>query len=129
MKRTYSQIDFDIEAANAFLQAFTTSFNENFSKVPARPRIGHGARSAARRALQARAALCRPAVLILYGRKQIILEKNDISCGCVDLYEFADGCLGFGGRHAPCPALSSTTSSAGHKNPNCIPEKLLVSRF
>lgn len=92
----------DIEAANAFLPAFTSSFNEKFAKVPARPDNLHRALNVAPDRL--RDVLCKreqryvgQQLSFSYERKQIILEKNDISCGLVgkyvDIHEFADGQL------------------------------------
>jgi transposase len=92
----------NIEAANAFLPAFTTSFNEKFAKVPARPDNLHRPLNAAPDRL--RDVLCKREqryvghqLSFSYERRQIMLEKNDISCGLVgkyvDIYEFADGRL------------------------------------
>lgn len=92
----------DIEAANAFLPAFTASFNEKFAKAPARPDDLH--RSLNMPADRLRDVLCKreqryvgQQLLFSYERKQIMLEKNDISIGLVgkyvETYEFADGRL------------------------------------
>ncbi|TAM99650.1 MAG: ISNCY family transposase [Rhizobiaceae bacterium] len=92
----------DIEAANAFLPAFVADFNERFAKVPARPDNLHRALNLAPDRL--RDVLCKreqrhvgQQLSFSYERKQIMLEKNDISIGLagkyVDIYEFADGRL------------------------------------
>jgi len=92
----------DIETANAFLPVFTTSFNQKFAKVPARPDNLHRALNVAPNRL--RDVLCKreqryvgQQLSFSYERKQIILEKNDISCGLVgkyvDIHEFANGQL------------------------------------
>jgi transposase len=91
-----------IEAANAFLPAFVADFNERFAKVPARPDNLHRALNLAPDRL--RDVLCKreqrhvgQQLSFSYERKQIMLEKNDISIGLVgkyvDIYEFADGRL------------------------------------
>ncbi|UVK50208.1 ISNCY family transposase (plasmid) [Mesorhizobium sp. AR02] len=92
----------DIEEANAFLPAFTTSFNDKFAKIPTRPDNLH--RVLNMPADRLRDLLCKreqryvgQQLSFSYERKQIMLEKNDISCGLVgryvDIYEFADGRL------------------------------------
>ena len=90
----------DIESANAFLPAFTADFNERFAKVPARPDNLHRALNVAPDRL--RDVLCKreqryvgQQLSFSYERRQIMLEKNDVSIGLVgkyvDVYEFADG--------------------------------------
>jgi hypothetical protein len=90
----------DIAAANAFLPAFVIDFNERFAKVPARSDNLHRALNVAPDRL--RDVLCKrelrsvsQQLSLSYERRQITLEKNDISCGLVgkyvDIYEFADG--------------------------------------
>jgi transposase len=92
----------DIAAANAFLPTFVVDFNERFAKVPARPDNLHHALNMAPDRL--RDVLCKreqrhvgQQLSFSYERRQIMLEKNDISCGLsgryVDIYEFADGRL------------------------------------
>jgi len=92
----------DIEAANAFLPVFTTRFNQKFAKVPTRPDNLHRALNVAPDRL--RDVLCKreqryvgQQLSFSYERKQIILEKNGISCGLVgkyvDIHEFANGQL------------------------------------
>jgi transposase len=92
----------DIEEANAFLPAFTTSFNDKFAKIPTRPDNLH--RVLNMPADRLRDLLCKreqryvgQQLSFSYERKQIMLEKNDISCGLVgryvDIYEFANGRL------------------------------------
>lgn len=92
----------DIEEANVFLPAFTAAFNEKFAKVPARPDNLHRALNMPSDRL--RDVLCKreqryvgQQLSFSYERRQIMLEKNDISCGLVgkyvDIYEFADGRL------------------------------------
>lgn len=90
----------DIETANAFLPAFTADFNERFAKVPARPdnlhRVLNVVPERLRDVLCKRELRCVSQQLSLsYERRQIMLEKNDISCGLVgkyvEIYEFADG--------------------------------------
>jgi len=90
----------DIAAANAFLPAFIADFNEKFAKVPARPDNLHRALNVAPHRL--RDVLCKreqryvgQQLSFSYERRQIMLEKNQLSCGLVgkyvDIYEFADG--------------------------------------
>jgi hypothetical protein len=90
----------DIATANAFLPTFTTDFNERFAKVPARPDNLHRALNVAPDRL--RDVLCKreqryvgQQLSFSYERRQIMLEKNDVSIGLVgkyvDVYEFADG--------------------------------------
>jgi hypothetical protein len=90
----------DIAAANAFLPAFVIDFNERFAKVPARSDNLHRALNVAPDRL--RDVLCKrelrsvsQQLSLSYERRQITLEKNDISCGLVgkyvDIYEFTDG--------------------------------------
>ncbi|RWK25040.1 MAG: ISNCY family transposase [Mesorhizobium sp.] len=92
----------DVEEANVFLPAFTADFNEKFAKVPARPDNLHRALNMPPDRL--RDVLCKreqryvgQQLSFSYERRQILLEKNDISCGLVgkyvDVYEFADGRL------------------------------------
>ena len=92
----------DIEAANAFLPTFVADFNKRFAKVPARPDNLHRALNLASDRL--RDVLCKreqryvgQQLSFSYDRRQIVLEKNDISVGLVskyvDIYEFADGRL------------------------------------
>lgn len=91
-----------IEEANVFLPAFTADFNEKFAKVPARPDNLHRALNMPPDRL--RDVLCKreqryvgQQLSFSYERRQIMLEKNDISCGLVgkyvDIHEFADGRL------------------------------------
>lgn len=93
----------DIEAANAFLPAFIADFNDRFAKVPARPDNLHRALNMAPDRL--RDVLCKrerrhvgQQLSFSYERRQIMLEKNEISIGLVsqyvDIYEFADGGVG-----------------------------------
>jgi transposase len=92
----------DIEAANAFLPIFMADFNEGFAKVPARPDNMHRALNVAPDRL--RDVRCKreqryvgQQLSFSYERRQIMLEKNELSCGLVgkyvDIYEFADGRL------------------------------------
>ncbi|GAA2821676.1 hypothetical protein EDC40_10335 [Aminobacter aminovorans] len=89
----------DIALANAFLPAFTADFNEKFAKVPARPDNLHRVLNVAPDRL--RDVLCKreqrhvgQQLSFSYERKQIMLEKNELSCELVgkyvDIYEFAD---------------------------------------
>lgn len=90
------------EEANVFLPAFTADFNEKFAKVPARQDNLHRALNMPPDRL--RDVLCKreqryvgQQLSFSYEGRQIMLEKNDISCGLVgkyvDVYEFADGRL------------------------------------
>lgn len=92
----------DIETGNAFLPSFMADFNSRFAKVPARPDDLHRALNVAPDRL--RDVLCKreqryvgQQLSFSYERKQIMLEKNELSCGLVgkyvDIYEFAEGRL------------------------------------
>ncbi len=102
----------NIEVANAFLPAFMADFNEKFAKVPARPDNLHRALNVAPDRL--RDVLCKreqryvgQQLSFSYERRQIILEKNELSRGLVgkyvDIYEFADGLLDVRWRACPLP--------------------------
>lgn len=90
----------DIEAANAFLPVFVADFNARFAKVPSRPDNLHRALNMPPDRL--RDVLCKreqrhvgQQLSFSYDRRQIMLEKTEISIGLVgqyvDVYEFADG--------------------------------------
>lgn len=102
----------DIDAANAFLPAFTASFNARFAKVPARPDDFHRALNVPPDRL--RDILCKreqryvgQQLSLSYERKHIMLEQNDISASLVgkyvDIYEFADGRLDIRWRACSLP--------------------------
>src|SRR5690606_38166529 len=81
----------DIATANAFLPAFTTDFNERFAKAPARPDNLHRTLNVAPDRL--RDVLCKreqryvgQQLSFSYERRQIMLEKNDVSIGLVGKY-------------------------------------------
>lgn len=90
----------DMDAGNAFLPAFMEGFNEKFAKIPARPDNLHRVLNV--RPDRLRDILCKreqryvgQQLSFSYERKQIMLEKNEMSIGLagkyVDIYEFADG--------------------------------------
>jgi transposase len=92
----------DIGSGNAFLPAFTARFNARFAKTPARPDNLH--RQLNMPVDRLRDVLCKreqryvgQQLSFSYERRQIILERNDISSGLVgkyvDTYDFADGRL------------------------------------
>jgi hypothetical protein len=90
----------DMEAGNAFLPGFIERHNARFARAPARPEDLH--RPLNLPADRLRDVLCRreqryvgQQLSFSYERKQIMLEKNNISIGLVgkyvEIYEFADG--------------------------------------
>src|SRR5277367_519583 len=92
----------DISAGNAFLLEFMSQFNERFALVPTKPENLH--RPLNVKASRLRDILCHreqrhvsEQLTISYDRKQIILERNEVSEGLggkyVDLYDFPDGRL------------------------------------
>lgn len=103
----------DIEAANAFLPAFVADFNERFAKVPARPDDLHRTLNLTPDRL--RDVLCKreqryvgQQLLFSYERRQIMVERNDISVGLVgkyvDVYQLADGRLDVRWRACSLPS-------------------------
>src|SRR5271163_3597926 len=92
----------DIEAGNDFLPGFLERFNERFALVPTKPENLH--RPLNIKASRLRDILCHreqrhvsEQLTISYDRKQIILERNEVSEGLggkyVDLYDFPGGRL------------------------------------
>src|SRR5258707_7946598 len=92
----------DIEAGNAFLPKFLQRFNERFALVAAKPENLH--RPLNVKPSRLNDILCHreqrhvsEQLTMSYDRKQIILERNDLSEGLggkyVDLYDFPDGRL------------------------------------
>ncbi len=92
----------DIEAGNSFLPRFLERFNERFALVPTKPENLH--RPLNVKASRLRDILCHreqrhvsEQLTISYDRKQIILERNEVSEGLggkyVDLYDFPGGRL------------------------------------
>ena len=92
----------DIEAGNAFLPKFLQRFNERFALVAAKPENLH--RPLNVKASRLNDILCHreqrhvsEQLTMSYDRKQIILERNEVSEGLggkyVDLYDFPDGRL------------------------------------
>ncbi|WP_378941209.1 ISNCY family transposase [Mesorhizobium sp. ANAO-SY3R2] len=90
----------DIAAANAFLPAFVADFNARFAKAPARSDNLHRALDMPPDRL--RDVLCKreqrhvgQQLSFSYDRRQILLERNEISIGLVgqyvDIHEFSDG--------------------------------------
>lgn len=90
----------DIDSGNAFLPGFMARFNDKFAKTPARSEDLH--RPLNMKIDRLRDVLCKreqryvgQQLSFSYERKQIMLEKNDISAGLagkyVDTYDFADG--------------------------------------
>lgn len=91
-----------IDAGNAFLPDFIARFNAKFAKSPTRPDNLH--RPLNVQIDRLRDVLCKreqrhvgQQLSFSYERKQIMLERNDISTGLVgkyvDTYDFADGRL------------------------------------
>jgi hypothetical protein len=92
----------EIEAGNAFLPGFLQRFNERFALVAAKPENLH--RPLNIKASRLNDILCHreqrhvsEQLTMSYDRKQIILERNEVSEGLggkyVDLYDFPDGRL------------------------------------
>ncbi len=92
----------NIESGNAFLPTFMTHFDTKFAKAPARPIDLH--RPLNMQIDRLRDVLCKreqryvgQQLSFSYERRQIMLERNDISIGLVgkyvDTYDFADGRL------------------------------------
>ena len=92
----------NVDAGNAFLPGFIERFNQRFALHPAKPEDLHRPLSVKMNRLED--ILCHreqryvsEQLTMSYDRKQIILERNELSEGLggkyVDLYEFPDGTL------------------------------------
>ena len=117
----------DIEAGNAFLPKFLQRFNERFALVAAKPENLH--RPLNVKASRLNDILCHreqrhvsEQLTMSYDRKQIILERNEVSEGLggkyVDLYDFQDGRLEVRWKGCPFPTVSSVRTDASATPPS-----------
>ena len=110
----------DMDAGNAFLPTFLRRFNERFSVPPARCEDLHQKLNVAPARLDE--IFCHreqryvtEQLTLSYDRKQIILERNDITEGLagkyVELYDFFDRPMEVRWKVSHSPSASSTRSS------------------